>query len=164
MASLYTLLDVETETEAVWKNLLSSAPYSLLATDTDTAAPATTPRVECISVVVRWGPHQITPSSGVSAGVALYDQFVVRTMISFVYQPERAHGHGVIRGIMRQALSDWTGIKNAFSVNGYLIPAPTTLQQVDGSRTIDDEEKTETIETVLELAVFLNPNAVDAAT
>jgi len=164
VATLETLLDVETETEFAFDSLFSAAPYSLAAGGTDTAAALTTPRTEIKAEVIKWGPHQYTPATGTYAGRAIYDQFLVRLTLDVVYQPEHGQGQASIRGKIRAALTDWTRIKTAFATHAYLRPAPDTLQQQDGGRTIDDEEKTETLTTILEFVAFIRPDALDAAT
>jgi len=164
MATLITILDVETEVETAWKTLLSIAPYSLGAITSDTATEVTTPRVECVAEVMQWGPHQLTIPSGTFSGRSVYDQFMIRMRLDVVYQPEHAQGQATIRGTLRKALTDWTGIKAAFATNGYLFVAGDTLRQTAGSRIIDDTEKTETLSTILEFVVFLNPAALTAAT
>lgn len=164
MATLVTLLDVETEVETVLDAFFSASPYSLAAIGSDTAAALTTPRVEIVAEVVRWGPHQHTIASGTFAGRAVYDQFQLRLSLDVVYQPEHAQGPGTIRGTVRKALTDWVGLKAAFASRNYLLPAPDTFRQIDGSRLIVDEQKTERLQTILELVVFLNPNALAAAT
>ncbi len=164
MATLITLLDVETEVESAIKGFLATAPYSLAAVTSDTAAEVTTPRIEVVAEVTKWGPHQYTPAAGVFAGVEIYDQFMVRSNLSLIYQPEQAQSPGTLRGTLRKALTNFTGIKAAFATHGYLFIAGPTLRQVDGGRTIQNEDKTETLNTTLEMAVFLNPAAVDAAT
>ena len=96
MATLVTLLDVETEVESVWDTFLSSSPYSLGAIPSDTAAAVTTPRVEIVAEVIKWGPHQHTIASGTYSGRALYDQFLIRLSIA-VHPwdaPESPHGLG----------------------------------------------------------------------
>jgi len=164
MATLATILDVETEVELSLKTFLAATPYSLGAITTDTAAALTTPRVEVQTEVVRWGPHQHTPATGTYAGTAIYDQFALRVRLDLVYQPEQSQSPGTKRGTIRAALSNWTGLKAAFATRNYLMVVGDTLRQIDGSRTIDNAEKTETLSTVLELVVFLNPAAVAAAT
>lgn len=164
MATLETLLDVESEVEAVFAGFLAAAPYSLGAIGSDTATDTTTPRVECLAEVVRWGPHQFSPASGTYAGRAVYDQFVIRLRLDVVYQPEHGQGQGAIRGTLRKALTDWTGIKAAFATRNYVYPTGDTLRQTDGGRVIDDTEKTETLSTVLTFEAWLNPNALAAAT
>jgi hypothetical protein len=164
MATLITILDVETEVETCLQSIFAAAPFSLPAIASDSATDLLTPRVEVVAEVVQWGPHQITPASGTFAGVAIYDQFRVRATIALVYQPEQAQTPGTLRGKLRQVLTGWTAIKTAFAVRNYLIPTGDTLRQVGGGRTIQQEEKTETLLTTLELVVFLNPNAVAAAT
>lgn len=164
MATLETLLDVEAEVESVLDSFLSASPYSLSAVASDSATEVTTPRVNVVAEVMKWGPHQFTPTSGTYAGRAIYDQFLVRVSLDVVYQPEHAQGQGSMRGKLRKALTDWTGLKAAFAVNNYLLPAGDTLRQENGGRTIDDEEKTETMSTVLQFVAFLNPTALAAAT
>jgi hypothetical protein len=164
MATLATILDVETEVELCFKTLLAATPYSLGAVGTDTATELTTPRVECIAEVVRWGPHQHTPATGTYAGVAIYDQFALRLRLDVVYQPEHAQGQATIRGKLRHVLCDWSAMKTAFLTRNYLYAAPDTLRQVDGGRSINSEDKTETLSTGLELVVFVNPAALVAAT
>jgi hypothetical protein len=164
MATLVTILDVEAEVERAWAAMLSAAPYSLSATGSDTAAALTTPRTEVKAEVLRWGPHQFTPTGGASAGSALYDNFLVRLSLDVVFQPEHAQGQGSIRGKLRVALRDWTRLKAAFATNGYLLVDPDSLRQTGGGRDIDDEEKMETIKTELEFGVWLSQSAVNAAT
>lgn len=164
MATLITLLDVETEAEYALKTYLAATPYNLAAVTSDGAAELTTPRVEVVAEVVRWGPHQYTPDSGTYSGVAIYDQFLVRTSLSLVYQPEQGQSQGTLRGTLRKALSNWTGIKAAFASHNYLLPTGDTLRQIGGARSIDDEEKTETITSEIELMLFVNPSALAAAT
>ena len=130
----------------------------------DTATEQVTPRVACVATVTKWGPHQHTIASGTFAGRAIYDMFVVRSNVTLVYQPEHAQGQASLRGGLRKALTDWTGIQAAFATLNYLFPMPDTLRQTDGDRQIDNEKKTETISTTLELMVFLNPAALIAAT
>ncbi len=165
MATLATLLDVETEVETSLDAFLSAAPYSLGAIPTDTKTAVTTPRVEIKSEVIKWGPHQSNAiPSGTYAGRRVYDQFAFRITLDVVYQPEQTQGQASIRGTLRNALTDWTGLKAAFATRNYLLLAPDTLRQTDGGRVIDNTEKTETISTVLELVAFLNPDALNAAT
>lgn len=164
MATLETLLDVEAEVEAVLDTFLSAAPYSLGAVASDSATEVTTPRINIVAEVMKWGPHQFTPTSGTYSGRAIYDQFLVRVSLEVVYQPEHAQGQGSMRGKLRKALTDWTGIQAGFATRNYLHPTGDTLRQEDGGRTIDNEEKTETLSTVLQFVVFLNQSAVAAAT
>jgi hypothetical protein len=164
MATLITLLDVETEVETCFQGIFAAAPFSIPAIASDSATDLTTPRLEVVSEVIQWGPHQITPASGTFAGQAFYDQFRVRANLSLVYQPEHAQSQGQLRGKLRQVLSNWTNIKAAFAVRNYLIPTGDTLRQVGGGRTIQNDEKTETLLSTLELVVFLNPNALASAT
>lgn len=164
MATLETILDVEGEVESVLKTFLAASPYSLTVFASDSAAEVTTPRTEVVAEVTRWGPHQFTPASGTYAGVAIYDQFQLRVRIDVVYQPEHAQGQASIRGKLRKALTNWTGIKAGFATNGYLLPQGDSLRQIDGGRTIGNAEKEETLSTTLELVAFLNQAAVTAAT
>lgn len=163
MATLETVLNVETEVESVIKTLLAST-YGLGAVTTDTAAALTTPRVECIAVVTRWGPHQYQIAGGTYAGRHIYDQFQLRLAIDVVYQPEHGQGQGSIRGKLRKALSDRAGLESGFNSNAYLYHAPDSLRQIDGGRIVDTDENTETLSTVLELVVFARPAALEAAT
>ncbi len=164
MATLITLLDVETEVETCFQSIFAASPFSLPALTSDTATDLLTPRVDVVAEVIGWGPHQITPASGTFAGLAIYDQFRVRANLALVYQPEHAQGQGQLRGTLRRVLSDWTAIKAAFAVRAYLLPTGDTLRQVGGGRTIQNDEKTETLLSTLELVVFLNPNALASAT
>lgn len=164
MATLITLLDVETEVETTLKTYLATTPYSLDAIASDSATDILTPRLEVVAEVVKWGPHQHTPASGTFAGVAIYDQFAIRSNLSIVYQPEQGQAPGTIRGTLRKALSNWTGLQAAFASHNYLFLMGDSLRQTGGSRTIDDAEKTETLNSTLEMVVFLNPAAVLAAT
>lgn len=164
MASLETLLDVETEVETCFDTVLSSSPYSLSAVPSDTAGALTKPRTEIVTEVRQWGPHQYVITGGTYVGRAVYDQFVVRLTIAVVFQPEHGQAPGTIRGTVRKALTDWVRIKAAFATRNYLRPAPGSLRQVDGGRTVDDEEKTETLTTVLELVAFVDSGALEAAT
>ncbi len=164
MATLITLLDVETEVESVYAAFFAAAPYSLSTKTSDTATDILTPRLEVVAEVIKWGPHQFTPASGTFSGVAIYDQFLIRTQLALVYQPEQAQSPGTMRGTLRTALCNWTGIKTAFAVHNYLIPTGDSMRQVGGSRTINDADKTETITSELEMILFLNPAAMTAAT
>lgn len=164
MATLITILDVETEVETCLQSIFAAAPFSLPAIASDSATALVTPRVEVVAEVIQWGPHQITPASGTFSGVALYDQFRIRATLALVYQPEQAQSQGQLRGKLRQVLTGWTAIKAAFAVRNYLIPTGDTLRQVGGGRTIQKEDKTETLLTTLELVVFLHPTALAAAT
>jgi hypothetical protein len=164
MATLITILDVETEVETCLQSLFAAAPFSLPALASDTATDLRTPRIDVVAEVIQWGPHQITPASGTFAGVAIYDQFRVRANLALIYQPEHAQSQGQLRGALRQVLTGWTAMKAAFAVRGYLIPTSDMLRQIAGGRTIQNDEKTETLLTTLELVVFLNPNALAAAT
>ncbi len=164
MASLETLLDVETEVEACFDTLLSSAPYSLSAVPSDTAGALTTPRTQVVAEVRQWGPHQYVVQGGTYAGRAVYDQFTVRLAISVLYQPEQGQSPGTIRGTVRKALTDWVRIKAAFATRNYLRPAPGTLRQADGARAIDQEEKTEELSCILELVAFVDRGALESAT
>lgn len=164
MATLVTLLDVEAEVEAVFVSFLSASPYSLArVSGSDSAAALNTPRVEVSVEVLKWGPHQHTVASGTYSGRALYDQFQLRLSIAVVYQPEHAQSPGTLRGTLRKAFTDWAGLKAAFASRAYLLPAPDSMRQIDGSRVIIDEERTERLESVWELVAFLNPVALAAA-
>lgn len=164
MATLVALLDTESAVESAWTTLFGAAMAGTSVIGTDTASEVVTPRVECVATVTKWGPHQHTIASGTFAGRPLYDQFLVSTDLRLVFQPEHAQGQGSLRGALRKALTDWTGIQAAFATLGYYFPAPDTLRQTGGDRQIDNEEKTETISTTLELVVFLSPAALLAAT
>jgi hypothetical protein len=164
MATLATLLDVETEVETCFQSILAAAPFNLPAIASDSATDLLTPRVDVIAEVIRWGPHQITPASGTYAGVAVYDQFAVRLTLALIYQPEQAQSPGTLRGQLRQVLTGWTAMKAAFAVRNYLIPTGDSLRQTGGGRTINNDERTETLTTSLEFVCFLNPNAVTVAT
>ncbi len=164
MATLETILNIETEVESVLDAFLSGSPYSLSAGGTDTATRLTTPRTEIKCEVVKSGPHQYNITSGTYNGTNIFDQFQLRVRVDVVYQPEQGQGPGGIRGTVRKALANWTGIKAGFASNAYLLLAQDTLRQIDGGRTINDEDKTETLSTVYEVVAFLNPVALNAAT
>jgi hypothetical protein len=163
MATLATLLDVETEVETSLDALLSAAPYSLAAIGSDTNAYLTTPRVQCIAEVKKWGPHCYRVASGAYAGRLLYDEFQVQVTVSLVYQPHHAHGPAAIRGAFRAALTDTTRFKAAFAVRDYLKIIGDSLRQIDGARLIENEEKTEEITTVMQFIAVLNPVQLEAA-
>ncbi len=164
MATLETVLDVETEVESVLDAFLSGSPYSLSAGGTDTAGRLTTPRTEIKCEVLKSGPHQYNITSGTYSGTNIFDQFQLRVTVDVVYQPEQGQGPGSIRGKVRKAFANWTGIKAGFASHDYLLLAQDTLRQIDGGRSINDEEKTETLSTVFEVIAFLNPAALNAAT
>lgn len=164
MATLVAILDVEAAVESAWDTLFSAALAGTSVIPSDTATEVVTPRMECVATVTKWGPHQHTIATGTFAGRAVYDMFVVRSDLRLVYQPEHAQGQGTLRGQLRKALTDWTAIQAAFATLNYYYPMGDTLRQTDGDRQIDNEEKTETISTTLELVVFLNPAVLVAAT
>lgn len=164
MATLQAILDVEGAVESAWDTLFSTALSGTSVITSDTATEVVTPRLECVATLKKWGPHQHTIASGTYSGRAVYDQFMVSTELRLVYQPEHAQGQANLRGLLRKALTDWTSIQSAFATLNYYFPMPTTLQQTDGDRTIQDEEKIEIINTTIELVVFANPAALAAAT
>lgn len=163
MATLATLLDVETEVETSVDALFSAAPYSLAAVGSDSNAYLTTPRVTCIAEVKKWGPHCYRVAAGVYAGRLMYDEFQVQVTVSLVYQPAHSQGPGAIRGAFRAALSDVTRFKAAFAVRDYLKIIGDSLRQIDGARLIENEDKTEEISAVMQFVAVLNPVALEAA-
>lgn len=163
MATLITLLDVETEVESCLDALLSASPYSLAAIGSDTNARLTTPRVECIAEVKRWGPHVYRVQAGTYAGRLIYDEFMLQATIRVIYQPAHSQSPGTLRGTLRAALTDATRFKAAFAVRDYLKIVGDSLRQMDGSRIIVNDEKTEELTTVLQLIGVLNPTQLEAA-
>lgn len=165
MATLATILDVETEVEGVFyayltTNLgIASAPI-----ESDSNTETMTPRLEVIATRQSEGWHQTTIAAGTFAGRTLYDQSKVKLDINLVYNPAASQGQASLRGTMRKLLTDFEGLKTQFAVNGFYFLAPEQLRQTGGNRVIDNEEKTETITTELELELFIAPSALTGAT
>ena len=163
MATLTTILDVETEVETVLAAYLAASPYSLAAITSDTDGSLTTPRVEVIAEVIRWGPQQYIISSGTYAGRAVFVDFALRLTLNLTYQPAASQGQASIRGKLRAALSDRAAIKTAFAVHNYIVPVGESFRVVGGARTVSTGEKTETLTTECALTMVVNPNALAAA-
>lgn len=152
--NLATLLDIETEVEGVFFSYLSGV-LGLPATESDSNQTLPTPRVEIICTLMEEGMHQVTIPSGSLAGTSLYDQKLVRLAIDLTYSPARVQSPNLLRGQLREAFANYPALKALFAVHGYYGLAPDTLRQVGGSRTINDQEKTETITTTLQAVFFI---------
>lgn len=157
MATLQQLMDVETEIETVFETYLDSIVTDATSYASDSNTELDTPRVDVVATLVEQGRHQITIPAGTYAGRPVYDQFRVRITINVVYDPSFAQGQATIRAQLRVALTAYDALQSAFNAHAYLILAPDTLRQIDGSRDIDDAEKQETIGTTLEAVFFMNP-------
>lgn len=161
MATLEQLLDVETEIEGVFRTYLASLIPGATAYASDGNTELGTPRVDVTAVLIEQGRHQITIPTGTYANRPVYDQFRVRVDLGVVYDPSFSQGQASIRGLLRVGLTAYSALQTAFNNNAYLILAPDTLRQVDGSREINDEEKEETINTTVEGMFFLNPTTLN---
>lgn len=157
MATLEQLLDVETETEGVFRAYLATIVTAATSYASDSNTELPTPRIGVVSTLIEQGRHQITIPTGTYANRPVYDQFRIRLDLSLVYDPSYSQGQASLRGKLRVALTAYSALQSAFNNNAYLILAPDTLRQVDGSREIDDENKQETINTTVEGMFFLNP-------
>jgi hypothetical protein len=154
--NLYTLLDVETEVESVFAAYLGTT-LGLPTVTSDSNTVLVTPRVEIICELIDEGMNQATIPSGSLAGTVLYSQKHVRITIDLIYSPARPQNPGTLRGTLREASANYPSLKAAFAVHGYYLLAPDTLRQTAGARTIDRVEKTETLRTVYEAVLFINP-------
>jgi hypothetical protein len=159
MPTLASMLDVETEIESAFDSFLSGSPYSLAASPSDTDTQLETPRFDIVATKVAEGPHQFTLSSPYT-GRRIYDQYRVRVDISLTYDPSYNQAQGTLRSRFRLAMTDYAGIQAKLTSNAYLILAPDTFRQTDGSRSIDDENKQETITAAMEGVFFLNPTTL----
>lgn len=164
MATLITILDIETEVETVFYNYITNTLGIATGEVSDTNTEQMTPRVQVVATLQADGWHQTNIASGVYAGRTLYDQFKVRLQLDIVYNPAAGQSQATLRGTLRKALTDFNTIQTGFAVHAYYLLAPETLHQTDGDRVIDDREKTETIRTTLEMELFLVPAALTAAT
>lgn len=160
MATLFDLLDVETEIERAFKTYLSGVVTASTIYQSDSNVENDSPALGVVAVLVEQGRHQITVSTGAYTGRPIYDQFRVRVDIALRYDPSYAQGQATIRSQLRVGLTGYQALQTEFNTNGYLILAPDTLRQIDGDRTIDDEAKEETISTTVEGMFFLNPSAL----
>jgi len=156
MATLPDMLDVETEVEGVFKTFLATIVTAATIYKSDSDEENDTPNIGVVATLIEQGRHQITIPTGTYAGRPVYDQFRIRVDLSLTYDPS-FQGQASLRSRLRLGLTDYTALNTQFGVNAYLILAPDTLRQIDGSRDIDDEAKEETIGTVMECVCFLNP-------
>ena len=156
--NLATLLDIETEVESVFYGYLATT-LGLPAVESDSNTTLVTPRLEVICELIDEGMVQQTIPGGSLSGTVLYTQKHVRLTLDLTYSPARPTQQtpNVLRGTLRQASANYPALKTAFAVNGYYLLAPDTLRQTAGSRTIDRQEKTETMRTVMEAVFFINP-------
>jgi len=161
MATLEQLLDVETEVEGVFRTYLAGLISAATAYASDSNTEVTTPRIDVVATLIEQGRHQITIPAGTYANRPVYDQFRIRLDIGLVYDPSFAQGQAGIRGLLRVGLTAYDALQTAFNSNAYLILAPDTLRQIDGSREINDEQKEETINTTVEGVFFLNPTTLN---
>jgi hypothetical protein len=157
MATIPDMLDVETEVEGVFKTFLGTIVTAATIYKSDTNEENDTPNIGVVATLIEQGRHQITVPTGTYAGRPIYDQFRIRVDLSIRYDPSYSQGQASLRSRLRLGLTDYTALNTQFGQNAYLILAPDTLRQIDGSRDIDDEAKEETIGTVVEGMFFLNP-------
>ena len=155
MATLATVLDIETEVETVFYNYLATTLGITGVSKSDSATDQLTPRIGVVATLELDGWHQTTIASGTFAGRTLYDQKKVKLDLDLVYNPAGAQGQAALRGTLRKVLTDFVAIQTQFAVNGLYFLAPETLRQTDGDRVIDTEEKTETIKMTLEMELFI---------
>ena len=159
--NLATLLDIETEVESIFYSYLATS-LGLPATKSDSNTTLPTPRLEILAELIDEGMTQQTIPSGSLAGTVLYTQKHVRLTLDLIYSPARPQSQNVLRGKLRQASANYPALKTLFAVNSYYSLAPDTLRQVNGGRIIDKTEKTETMRTVMELVLFINPSGFPA--
>ena len=162
--ALYTILDIESEVESVFKGYLTTTLGLSISDSSDTDKHLTTPRIEVLAVLLGDMEHMLIVPSGTYAGRRMWDFKRVRVEINLVYNPAWPQTPGTLRGTLRKALGDSGAIQTAFSTHAYYQIAQDSIHQTDGARQIDDAEKTETITTVLEAVLQLQPAAVIAAT
>lgn len=162
MATLPQLLDVETEIEGCFKTFFSTIVTAATIYKSDSNEETDTPNLGVVATLVEQGRHQITIPTGTYAGRPIYDQFRVRVDLALKYDPSFNQGQASLRAQLRVGLTDYTALQAQFNSNAYLILAPDTLRQIDGTREIDDEAKEETIGTTVEGMWFLNPNTLAA--
>lgn len=163
MASLATILDLETEIEGVFYTYITGT-LGLASVKSDSSTILATPRVEITARISEMGPHQMLVASGTYAGRMIFDSFSINLGLDLVYSPDYAQSPGSLRGTLRKALFDVAGINAAFAVNGYLLMAANSLRIISSDRRIDNENKAETITHELSLIVLLSPAQIDAAT
>jgi hypothetical protein len=162
MATLEQLMDVETETEGVFKTYLATVVPAATFYVSDTNVQNFTPSIRVVSTLIEQGRHQVTVPTGTYSGRPIYDQFRIRTDINLVYDPSFSQAQATLRAKMRVGLSDYNGIKAGFAANNYLALAPDTLRQIDGARVINDAENEETITTTVEGVYFFVPATIAA--
>lgn len=160
MATLDNLMDVETEVEGVFKTFLGTIVTAATIYQSDSNIENDTPNIGVVATLIEQGRHQITIPTGTYAGRPVYDQFRIRVDLSLKYDPSFSQGQSSIRARLRVGLTDYNAIQAQFNSNAYLILAPDTLRQIDGSRDPDSTEKEETIGSVLECVCFMNPNTL----
>ena len=97
--------------------------------------------------------------SGSSAGLWVHDQKLTNLRIDLVFSPALVQSPGTLRGTLREALINYEALKAQFAINGYYrLATRETLRQVNGSQSVDNLEKTETISTILAPVFFIDPN------
>lgn len=160
MATLEQLMDIEANTEAPFKSYLQTLVTAASIYRSDENVQNQTPSIRLVSSLVEQGNHQITIATGTYTGRPVYDMFRVRTTFDLVYDPSFSQGQANLRSQLRVGLSAYAAIATYFSASGYLVLAPDTLRQIDGSRTIDDQSKEETINFTMEGIYFFNSTAL----
>lgn len=161
MATLETLLDVETEIERVFGVYLGTT-LGLQANKSDSDAALTVPRIDIVAIVQQMGPHVFTIPSGTYAGRNIFDQFMISLSLDLIFSPfgqaniATTPTASAYRGSLRRCLSDWDGVQAAFESGGLLHIAKGSIRQMSGNRSINDADKVETITTTLAAQVFIN--------
>lgn len=158
---LQTLLDVETEAERAFTEYLTDT-LQLPAISSDSDSDLQTPRLGVVATLLREGGQVHQQLTGTYAGRYFWVQKFVRIQLDLTYSPSAGQNQQGMRGLLRSCLSDYDGIVAEFATVGYYLPPKATIIQTDGSRTIDDAEKTETISTTLEIQLWLQPSAIPA--
>lgn len=162
MATLEQLMDIETEAEGCFKTYLATIITAATIYKSDSNEDNDTPNIGIVATVIEQGPHQITIPTGTYIGRPIYDQFRVRLDFTLKYDPSYGQGQASLRAKLRVGLTAFAAIQAQFDVNDYLMLAPDTLRQIDGSRIITDDKKEETLSTSMELTAFLNPVTIAA--
>lgn len=164
MATIEQWLDVETEVEKIFGNYLGTT-LNLPTFTSDSDRTVSTPRIDMFAVVSEMGPHQFMVPAGTYAGTRLYDQFKITVNVNLVFSPHwnatqepSNRTAGALRGSLRRCLADWHGLQAAFVASGLLNLASDSLRQTAGTRSINLEEKEETLTTAVAGVFFLNTN------
>lgn len=154
------ILDFEGNTEAVLVSILSNAAgLNLPAFASDTNQNLPIPRIDVVATLMDMGPHE----GQLTNGKYVYDQIQISVSISYVFAPDNpdlTKDVRFFRGKMRMLTFYAHQLLETFRDQGIYEVASDSIRETGGIREVDSDEDSVTLESQIELVLFLTPSAL----